>query len=171
MTTHQPKRCILHIGITKTGSSSIQEFLFNHLDDERFHYAHCNGKNFGKALHHAFNRNAPNIDRFNIHNYTEQDLLEKQEYYRDLLLSHIQDNPNKTIIISAEALARFDPDRLKDVIEFLEPHFDRIEAVGYVRSPKSHIESEAQQRIKAAHKSIPVLVRSSSISLKSMSAF
>lgn len=32
------KRCILHIGMPKTGTSSIQHFLFYGLKDARFQY-------------------------------------------------------------------------------------------------------------------------------------
>ena len=148
MNNNHSRKCVLHIGITKTGSTTIQEFLFNHLDDERFHYAHCGARNSGQALYHAFDRHASSIDKYKVRRYTEEQLLEKQEANRKMFREHIEGNPDKTIIISAEALSTFNPDGLKEFIDFLRPYFDNIQVVGYVRDPRTHMESAFQQRLK-----------------------
>lgn len=148
MTTLEKGRCILHIGITKTGSTSIQEFLFQQMDDERFHYAHFGRRNSGKSLLQAFDWQSAAIDRYKANDMSEEKLLEKRDASRQMLREQVEGSRGKTVIISGEALSFFHPDKLADFIDFLQPHFDRIEAVAYVRHPKSHMESAFQQRMK-----------------------
>ncbi len=148
MTTAEKGKCILHIGITKTGSTSIQEFLFRHLNDERFLYAHFDRRNSGKSLLHAFDWESSAIDKYQARDLGEEGLLEKRDDCRRMLTEQIETARGKTVIISGEALSFFHPEKLENFIDFLKPHFDRIEAVAYVRHPKSHMESAFQQRMK-----------------------
>ena len=157
MKAQQKGRCILHIGITKTGSTTIQEFLYNHLEDDRFHYAHCDHRNSGQALLHAFDWDSPRIDPFDRFGYSQAQRLEKQEQCRRMFAEHIENHIDKTIIISAEVLSVFDPDRLVDLFAFLRQYFETIEVVGYVRHPKSHMESAFQQRLKTRISSLHVV--------------
>ncbi len=148
MDSGNSRTCILHIGLTKTGSTTIQEFLFKHMDDERFHYAHADQPNVGQALFYAFAGDHSLADPFNVENYSEERLQSMGADIREKLLHHFRSHPNKNMIISAEGMSVLKPEAIAALMDFLKPHFSLIEVVGYVRNPKSHMESSFQQRLK-----------------------
>ncbi len=127
------KKCIIHIGMHKTGSSSIQHSLYSNLKDDVFTYL-----DVGKANHSIL------LSMF------FRDLSPQSEKYAEIknrLIKKIEES-NPVMIISAEAVSMFSKEKLVNLRDFLLHYFQEIRIVGYIRSPKSYMESFFQQRVK-----------------------
>lgn len=117
----------------KTGSSSIQHSLHHNLNSERFTYPDLGAANHSIALSSLFR------DISTTH--------EQQARLKQTLVENIEKS-NDTMIISAEVLSMFSKETLVEVRDFFLQYFHEIQVVGYVRTPKSFMESFFQQRIK-----------------------
>lgn len=140
--------CIVHIGMPKTGSTSLQESFYKGIADERVSYA-----NLPEASHSgiiftmfcdrpetyyyikAYGYNKEQIDAFNLKN-------------RELLIQGFLDFSTNIEIISGEDIYHLKEAELRKLYNFLKEYFCQIIIVGYVRPPKSFMESAFQQLIK-----------------------
>lgn len=141
------KSLILHIGMPKTGSSSIQETL------KTFNNGHCayiqlgprNHSDAARALSFEKDRHsrlrlplfAPDLDGFEQRRHK---LVNRLETFAETA-------PPRTIF-SAEAAYHFDTERFAKLTRILGQRFGRIHVVGYIRPPTSFIHSSFQQVIK-----------------------
>ncbi|AKF25720.1 hypothetical protein YH65_10230 [Sulfurovum lithotrophicum] len=127
------RKCIIHIGMHKTGSSSIQQSLFHNLKDDTFSYLDMGIPNHSISMSMLFrNSSRKNPETVNLKNK---------------LIKSIK-NSHSIMIISAEAISMFSKEDLKYLRDFLLDYFKEIQIVGYIRSPKSYMESFFQQRVK-----------------------
>lgn len=134
--------CTLHIGMHKTGSTSIQ-YSLQHFKDPRFTYAELGGDpNHSHAIYDAFTEDAER-GFFDLKPTQEQ-----VDLYRDLLRKAISCNGERNLIISGEKMSSMHPEALLRLRNFLVEHFSQIRVVGYVRTPASYIASAFQQRLK-----------------------
>lgn len=134
--------CTLHIGMHKTGSTSIQSSL-QHFQDQHFSYAKLvSNPNHSHAIYDAFTEDAER-GFFDVKPTPVQ-----VDHYRALLLQAIADNGERNLIISGEKISSMHPAALLRLRDFLSKHFSRIRVVGYVRPPASYIASAFQQRLK-----------------------
>ncbi len=134
--------CTLHIGMHKTGSTSIQNSL-QHFQDQRYSYAVLgNNPNHSHAIYDAFTEDAER-GFFDLKPTPAQ-----IDRYRAQLLQAIVSNGERNLIISGEKISSMHASALLRLRDFLSEHFSRIRVVGYVRSPASYIASAFQQRLK-----------------------
>ncbi|MDT8893915.1 hypothetical protein RSO41_04540 [Halomonas sp. I1] len=144
------RRCVLHVGMHKTGSSSIQNALSGHCDDSLY-YLDLGQPNHSVPLVSALMpdlQNYPQVKKWNLSNEQADDLKERSinKLYQGLRFSL-----DKDVIISAEyfsqpgAPAKKNLSRLHDI---LKEYFDEVRVIAYIRSPKSFMESALQERIK-----------------------
>lgn len=143
------RKCILHIGPHKTGSTSIQLTL--HRDREILekygaYYLNAGSSNHSWLISSAF------ADKLNInyHRIVKQGKgLNYAKYDRKTALSilknNITSNNHPLFIISAEDIAAFHSAELIKLKKFLDAHFDSTIIVGFVRPPMSFAISYAQQ--------------------------
>jgi len=129
------RKCIVHIGMHKTGSTSIQRTLY---DGPIHNGQYCKASslaNHGSLLRSIFMLNNSN----------------KKHMYRALsgLIKDIGQT-NDTYVLSAEGLASglYTLEVLHQLKEILLIHFNEIIIIGYVRSPKAFMESAFQERLK-----------------------
>jgi len=136
-------KCIVHIGMHKTGSTSIQRSLYAHLPDQRFRYISIKGSNQSMPLMALFGRSSESSRG------PGGRLL--AAYSRNFELA-LRNCKNRIGIISGEAISTLPASGLRQMHEQLSRHFRTIEAVAYIRSPKAYLESAFQQRVKAGFK-------------------
>ncbi|MBY0330139.1 MAG: hypothetical protein K2X49_05655 [Acetobacteraceae bacterium] len=145
-------RVILHVGMHKTGSSSIQASLHaarDALAARRIIYAPL-GKNHSVPIFNAFN-DGDAYHRWHrrrgiAEDGTADDVVRGA---RMLLREHFRSNPGKDFVISGEGIPGLSEQSTKRLLRFLDLHFARVEVVFFVRPPASFIHSQAQQQIKA----------------------
>lgn len=138
------KRCILHIGMHKTGSSSIQDSLHGNLKNEQFHYAELDRPNHSGAVMYAFAplfQSPVDVAR----GWTVS--VERKQAARQMLERAFAECPSETLIISAEAMCAGQMD-VRALQQFVQARSDEVKVVGYVRPPRASTESRFQQHVK-----------------------
>jgi len=137
------RQIIIHIGMHKTGSSSIQKTLDTNLNDKDFEYASLGPSNHSGIIQKVFLKNSKR--KSSIHNFNSNNISE----YRKILIDNFSIFSEKTMILSAEGIINLDVNELHDFKLFLDEYFESIKIVGYIRTPASYMNSAFQQKIKA----------------------
>lgn len=140
--------CIVHIGMPKTGSTSLQKALFNGIEDERVSYANLPDFNHSVAIYGMFTENPMNYHMFSKYNYSANEIKEFNRKNKKLLIDSFLNNKKPVEIISGEDIYHLTLNEIKQFKIFLEVYFKRILIVAYVRAPKSMTESAFQQLVK-----------------------
>ncbi len=142
----------LHVGMHKTGTSSIQETLHAHraiLPSFGFAYFEAE-RNHSRAIAsivadnphlHTANRLAGRHDRDAAIRYAEES--------RQALLAFLAAPPAPNLIISGEGIGMLGDRDLDRLLVLLRPMVDRLVVVGLVRNPRSFLVSATQQAAKA----------------------
>lgn len=141
------RRCILHIGMHKTGSSSIQESLKS-LSSKDFRYARLlRTPNHSGAIINAFSE-ASRHQRSNsthpVHGH-----LDLSNRIRTRFSKQLERAKTDTLIVSGEGITKLSLEELNSLKKFISRYVPEVVVACYVRSPKSFMESAIQQRIKA----------------------
>lgn len=141
---------ILHYGMHKTGSSSIQNTLYQGLYNEELAYIQFGGANSSLWITQGFNKRWPKKPAFALQKISRKEVKKRTAQSRDEIIKKISCIKAKKAVLSAEAIAHLAPEETSDLIETLMPFASSIRAIGYVRAPKSYAESVFQERIKRA---------------------
>lgn len=140
--------CIIHIGMHKTGSTSIQESLRGFSDQKFLYPVLGNAANHSLAIYSLFGTHG---SRHHLHRASGRDAAAVRAYNRAIeadLEKAIEEARGRTLLISGEdisVLPRHDLEKLRD---YFRVRMDAIEIVGYVRSPAGFMASGFQQRVK-----------------------
>lgn len=147
------KRCWLHIGMHKTGSSSVQHNLSKIENPTGWRIFSVGGRpNMGPALCAMFHDEPHKNHWFSQTGHSPAEVLDKGAMWKEELKSSIMELKEENCIISAEGLSKF---RTKDILalrDFLTPLFDDIRVIGYVRAPLAFKVSFFQERVKHGNK-------------------
>ncbi len=141
---------ILHIGMPKTGTTAIQRTLNDFLEDSFFEYLRVGGAKNCNPLYSLF---ANHPERFYEHKRLGSDpaqILALNQSLEQELLDQLHNYRNKNVIISGESFISFKENELIKFRDFLNRYFTQILVVGYVRPPRSAIESGFQQDLKSS---------------------
>jgi hypothetical protein len=143
------KRCWLHIGMHKTGSSSVQHNLAVIQNPEGWRLLSVGGRpNMGPALFAMFNGEPHTYSWFTRNGDTPGEVAANGALWLDQLRTAITEFEEGSIIISAEALPDFSVEDILALNEFLGPLFDEIYVIGYVRPPVAYKISRFQEYTK-----------------------
>ena len=160
--TANTKTIILHVGDTKTGSTSIQKTLFYEKNQELlakkgYLFPKCWEPNHSVKMLSAFGSTPETLKRNIIIGFTKEEVTEYN--YRNLnqLQKEIHNTNFKHLILSGELISSMKTNELKEMRDFL------IEKVGsnqtqkqsisfrvilYIRNPKDHVSSRIQNIIR-----------------------
>lgn len=141
------KECIVHIGMHKTGSSSIQHSLYRMTESETFCYFDLESPNHSGRIFSMFSKTKMSHAHKKL-NRTENDIVNFNLETKNMLISNIKKCNKDVMIISGEAISILSKNELEDFRDFLYQYFQKITIVGYVRTVKSYIESSFQQIVK-----------------------
>lgn len=140
--------CILHIGMPKTGSSAIEAALFNNITNINVSYTNLPRVNHSPAIYSLFCKDALNYHFIQMLDLNKKSLDIFNRRNKDLLIEGFLNNNTSTEIISGEDIFHLKIDEVCELHDFLKFYFKRIIVIGYVRPPKSFIESAFQQYVK-----------------------
>jgi hypothetical protein len=151
-------KIIIHFGMHKTGSTSIQKSFHSKILDERFRFLSINGNpNQSMAIVTLF-QNSPIID-YHLHlknGYNQNDIQNLKKYFHERLINQIENSGGKNLILSGENICRLNSFELRSMKDFFESYKYEIFVCGYIRPPKSFVESAFQQRIKGGINSLSI---------------
>jgi hypothetical protein len=144
-------RCVIHIGMHKTGSTSIQRSLHGHVDD-RFFYANLgHDANHSLAIYSMFVESPEK--HHHLHRSAGRDANAVQAYVEQVtsdLNRSIEAAQGRTLLISGEDISVIPERFLSKLRDEFRARFDEVSVVAYVRSPAGFIASHFQQRVKNA---------------------
>ena len=148
-------KCILHIGIEKTGTTSIQFELAsnrNALRSQKILYP----KSLGLYNHLAITGYALNDDDFNdirtiLNLKTHSRIVDFRTNVEEALRNEILEHDYNTVIISNEHMSSrlFSREELSFLKEFLNIFFDEIRIIIYLREQSSLFKASISTAIKA----------------------
>jgi len=140
--------CYVHVGMAKTGTTSIQHALRSCGSDPSFVYLDIGPPNHGRMIFSLFAKSPERHPYYRkigwpiekVHRY----VLKMRAAFENALAA----NGSRRFIISGEAITMLKKEELTDFKAFLDRFFGRVQIVAYVRDPKSYMESIFQQRLK-----------------------
>ena len=139
---------ILHIGVHKTGTSSIQNALRDFDDGDTF-YARLHYDNHSIAMHTIFSNDYRNYHVWKAQGINGVELDKLREQLVHSLQSQITRQDRKRLIICAEDICILTDGEKKNLIEFITTHGVTPKIVCYVRDPAELSASAFQERVKA----------------------
>jgi hypothetical protein len=148
------EKAILHIGLHKTGSSSIQASLNGYDDGCRF-YADLDWQNHSIPLYTAFSRNASQYHIWTKQGASPEQVKEVQKTVLHKLERQLSRPSHNTIIFSGEDLSQLSQSDTNDFVAFMRARCQHIIAVAYVRDPLEYAASAFQQLVKGGCNQIP----------------
>ncbi len=154
----EEKTLILHIGMHKTGTTSIQAYLYKYLDDPNFEYLKIKGlPEWFPCVNHSgiittmlldF-RNLRNNVFYKLRGLKELEIANLHKLLIENLINSLAKHSKPNLIISAESLSTVEKDELIFIKNFFSQFFTKTLIYGYVRSPKHCIEGLFSQELKA----------------------
>jgi hypothetical protein len=127
----QKKRLIVHAGMHKTGTSAIQNYLYDQFEHDSIEYISRDIANSSLWMLQAF-----------------QDQTETRKAAREEFEAAIQQSIKPINVISAESIATFSPEELQDFYEFVSRFYETTTIHQYIRPMKSWMESAFQEQLK-----------------------
>ena len=144
------KTCYLHIGMHKTGTSSIQRSLRQSREVlQEYSINYC-----GFIESHGFLRSVltkePELLNFNIiHGFALPELCAARDaVLRDSLIRELEETKCNSSMLSAENFSLLSLSEVLELKKLLDPFFAEFKIVIYVREPFSFLSSYAQQILK-----------------------
>ncbi|MDD2223448.1 MAG: hypothetical protein PHF42_08430 [Pseudomonas sp.] len=144
------KEIFIHVGMHKTGSSSIQASL-NKYHANGIRYADLGFVNHSQPLLTAF---LENPERYHIHikNGRSKDQIRAIKEKTLLLLLRELNRPDcEKIIISGEGLSSLSFKELIVFKEILSKFTEKITVIAYIRDPVSYMSSDFQESVKGGY--------------------
>lgn len=150
------KKIIIHIGLHKTGTTSIQDVCFSNrfiLKSYKIAYPDFGGNwnNHSIPLSLIFMKN--NGERNHSVNSCFPDIKQRSiiaEKFRKYLIDFTINSSEENILLSGEDISLFTSEEIEGVQNFFETNTNHtIEIICYVRDPESYTLSAAQELVRA----------------------
>jgi hypothetical protein len=142
------RQCIIHFGMPKTGSTSIQATLMAASPLSSATFLNVGTGNASRLLATLFLDDPKQFHLNRKWDVSAEKLARDKEEAMALLTKQFQTGKSP-FILSAEVISSLDESALTRMKTWIESHVDELRLVGYVRAPKAYMESELQQKIKA----------------------
>ncbi|MEN9664072.1 MAG: hypothetical protein RLZZ326_435 [Planctomycetota bacterium] len=141
---------VFHVGMPKTGSTSIQETLYYGLEDRQFHYIGFGQISGSRAMRILFSDSAGDSRLSKALGFDSRSLgqMRKMLMHRLLKSLAICDRRHATPIVSAEWCWRMTREEYVGVLEFFAARGYRVEPIAYVRSLWGWYPSAFQENVK-----------------------
>ena len=147
------RRAVVHIGIEKTGTKTIQRALFSArsklLSEVQILYPSVRS-NLSIHLATMFRGDTPRLLQLIEPDATdERSVARVREKFHASFDADLADPNWHTLVLSAESLCGFGPKAIARLLEWLAEYVSEITVVAYVRHPVTWTRSAVPQRLKA----------------------
>lgn len=139
---------IVHIGMHKTGSSSIQDSLAAGLDHPDFDYLAFGQPNGSLAVVQAFDDRFEKRPAVKNRNLTPEEREQIRARGLGSITKAFDASQAPNAIVSAEDIRGLSPAALQVMFDLYKSYTDSIQVVSYIREPRGLIESSFQQILK-----------------------
>lgn len=140
------KTVLRHVGMHKTGSTSVQASLAGY-DDGAVRYASLSHYNHSKELWAAFSSDRYKTRAFKQRGLTSAEVDELASSSKEAIRQELSYD-RRTIIFSAEDICIMRPRDLQSMCDFIAPECDQIRILFYARDPAGYSSSSFQKMIK-----------------------
>lgn len=141
------KTCLVHFGMHKTGSSSIQQTLYALGRGPGWVYAHTGRPNASLSLLAAFGRHERAHGYFRRAGLSEEATAARGRRALQTLADGLAE-PGRLCILSGEGLTQLDGVELAAFADWLRPQVDDCRLLAYARPVRAFMESSFQERVK-----------------------
>ncbi|WP_350588063.1 hypothetical protein [Psychrobacter sp. 78a-MNA-CIBAN-0178] len=144
---HSSKKCYLHVGMHKTGSTSIQASLSRHQFNSSKSYLKAVSENHSIPFYSIFTENPTD---YHIHRRSSRNYYDclAFNYEAITIIDDFISSSSNDVIISGEDISVLPNNSLEKLKIFLNGYFDVIKVIIYIRPPHSYISSHFQEIIK-----------------------
>ena len=143
------RHIIIHAGLHKTGSTSIQA-CFSQLDMPDHDYLNWGNRNHSVFFHQAFKPQELYDSTHPNSKLPSEEFERHTQHFRRCLIQGIEAATKKNLIISAEGLSALKmEDNLVEFRDLILPYASKITVIAYVRPIESMLASAMQQNIKS----------------------
>lgn len=149
---------ILHIGMHKTGSSSIQRSLYGY-DDGRTFYARFPERNHSAAIRGGFSTHPERYHQWRKLGLDDTEIRRRRGAARAQLAHELARTDRHTLIISGEGISLLDDSGKHQFLDVIQQFCDRVRVVCYIRHPLDFAASYLQEIIKSGARSCPSVVK------------
>jgi len=147
--------CILHFGMPKTGSTSIQATLYSGLADPGFYYPDLGHFNHGMFLFAAFSEK-PDLYHANQKlGIGREQLLSERPAVLQRLVDEISRSGPRTMLLSAEEVFNFRPSETAALLTLFSSQSRHVQLVAYVRPIRGFMESHFNQVLAEPGRTLP----------------
>jgi hypothetical protein len=140
------KRIFIHIGMHKTGSTSIQH-SFSRFKQEGIRYLQLGNSNHSAVHATLFLQEPEKYPAHKRNGRSLQDVRELRSFFLDRVKQELATAKDECFITSGEDISIMDEGSLARMRDFFLEYCDNITIVGYVRPPGSLMASALQQRL------------------------
>jgi hypothetical protein len=141
------RTCHVHIGMMKTGSTSIQAALHGY-DDGSLRYLPHPLRNHAGLLRNAVQKQPEPLMRVIGQGLDDDELDKIRRRDRRNFRRMISEGDRNLIISSEELTSRFSRNNVNHLVKLLRAQFDQIIVIAYVREPVRFMTSMFQQQTK-----------------------
>jgi hypothetical protein len=139
--------CLLHFGLHKTGSSSIQSFLSS-CDYPGILYPDLGETNQSRPLATAFRSHATKYHLNRKAQLNQATVAQRRNTTRSCLDKAFASLGNRRMVLSAEDLSLFPEEDLENFIGFVAQRAGDIKGLGYVKTVSGWLESLFQETLR-----------------------
>lgn len=140
-------RAVVHAGMHKTGTSSIQDSL-KAASLGKLHYLDWQAANHSAMFALLFHEPVEQYHAFKGNGATREELLRKREIWHDRLLAQMSSSKYESIILSAEDISLAEIGALERLRKVLDDYCSDIQVIAYAREPVAFMQSAFQQRVR-----------------------
>lgn len=141
--------CYIHIGMAKTGTTSIQSALQRSRKSSKFRYSKLGASSHSRMIIAIFSKTPERLPYFRKIGWSTEKIHQYATEMRTRLEQELSTISHEKFIISGEAIISLKEDELKGLRQFMSRYFSKIHIIAYLRPPKSYMESLFQQRLKS----------------------
>ncbi|WP_108258829.1 hypothetical protein [Mangrovicoccus ximenensis] len=145
---------LLHIGMHKTGTTSIQSAILGY-DDGDTVQADLEIPNHSAPLYTAFSANRAKYHYWRSFGLGPEQIEKRRSSYLEMLDAQLARTDRRRLLISGEDISILDPADKTALVDFFAARVPKIHVLCYLRAPGSYAASAFQQRITGGMAQLP----------------